>query len=180
MRPVNLYEKPPFPPYVCVYCGVGEKPRKWFIDPGISLDYYFNPVNDGTPFICNECWDNLKVQIERLVNNWVAEHAGWESPDRVAASYKWKEDVKPSPRQIELEAAELLLINGDEEEDDVSGPEPTDGEHTSQGGFDLSSILDSRLTGDSEDTEPDDSELDSDESDDDAKSAFTALFGEQP
>lgn len=157
MRPVTLYEKPPFPPYVCVYCGVGELPRKWFIDIGLSLDHYFNPVNDGTPFICDECWNNLRVQVERCINNWVSENAGWDSPDRIVASYKWKEKEKS--------------------EDDVRGSEPTDTERTPSIKPLFGARTDSGVEGDNQDTEFINS---GDEPDDDAKESYTAIFGEPP
>lgn len=154
MRPVTLYEKPPFPPYVCVYCGVGDSPRKWFIDPGLSLDYYFNPVNDGTPFICNECWENLRVQVDRQITNYNFDKSGWDSPDRVAASYDWKEKLS-----------------------DVRGQLTTDTGGDADEFINVSSGVDSEPTGDDQDAESDDSE--SEPEDSSAKLAFNAIFGEQ-
>ena len=170
MRPVTLYEKPPFPPYVCISCGVGEKPRKWFIDIGLSLDYYFNPVNDGTVFFCDECFNNLKVQAERCVNNWVAENEAWDSPDRVAATYKWKSNQETAAPVGQKEVEKV-------EEDDVRGSEPTDTERIAT----IKPLFGSRADSGSEGDDSDSEFINSgDEPDDDAKESYTAIFGEPP
>ena len=159
MRPVTLYQKPPFPPYVCISCGVGEPPRKWFIDIGLSLDYHFNPVNDGTIFFCDECWNNVRVQTERCINNWVYENEAWDSPDRVAASFKWKDDL------------EKVTPN------DVRGSESGITEPVATGELSTGTGTDSSSERDSESTEFIDAD---DEPDDESKAAFTAIFGEPP
>ena len=152
VRPVTLSEKPPFNPYVCIQCGVGQEPRKWFLDLGFSLDYYFNPVNEGTVYICDECWSSLIVSVDNCIKNYKIEHEAWDSPDRVLPTYEWQK--KNDVRGRELPAAE-----GDStvSEGDNSGTE-------------------------SNDSEPEPSTTDSsdstDEPDDAAKQAFTAFFGE--
>lgn len=58
-----ILEKPNFPPYVCIVCWVGDDRRRWYIDTQFALDHYFNPVNDGAVYVCNECWDSLVREV---------------------------------------------------------------------------------------------------------------------
>jgi hypothetical protein len=60
---VIILEKPNFPPYVCIVCWVGDDRRRWYIDTQFALDHYFNPVNDGAVYVCNECWDSLVREV---------------------------------------------------------------------------------------------------------------------
>jgi hypothetical protein len=178
MNPVTLYEKPHTPPYVCIYCGAGGPPRKWFIDPGITLDYYFNPTNDGTIWICDECWNNLKVQVERCVNQWHIDHDAWDSPDRILPTYNWKEgkDIKvdippvgelPVPESTNVEASEDVGESGEDGTGVREGSSPTVPE------FNFSSERDDS------DAESNDSGIESDV-DEAAVQSYTAIFGERP
>jgi len=74
--------KPVFPPYVCLVCGVGTTQRKWYVDLELPLDNYFNPVNDGAAYLCNECWDSLVRSVGSKAHTIMKEIAPWdESPE---------------------------------------------------------------------------------------------------
>jgi len=62
-----VMKKPTYPPYVCIVCGLGDKPRKWFVDLEFQLDTHFNPVLNGAVYLCNECWVNLVETVGREI-----------------------------------------------------------------------------------------------------------------
>jgi hypothetical protein len=172
VNPVTIYEKPPFPPHVCVCCGVGQAPRKWFVDLGITLDYYFNPVNDGAIYLCDECWENLRVQVERQITSYNFNNAEWDSPERLPATYSWKDKEQVAPVGNNL--------SPEQENDDVSRPESGNSTESSGPELDVGDGFDTGSEGDSSSSEPDDPESESDDPDEQSKAAFTAIFGEQP
>lgn len=90
MRPVTIMEKPTFHPYVCISCGLGGPPREWFVDIGIDLDAYFNPVLNGTVYFCNECWNSVHVNVSRQMQQWQKEHEAWSGIDSVEPTYRWE------------------------------------------------------------------------------------------
>jgi hypothetical protein len=72
-----ILDKPNFPPYVCLTCGVGTG-RKWFVDLALPLDNYFNPVNDGAVWYCNECWEGLTQAVAREAQIFVLGQEPWQ------------------------------------------------------------------------------------------------------
>lgn len=105
VRPVYLVEVPPFPPYVCIRCGLGngDNDRLYFIDLGIDLHMHFNPLVDGNIYYCNECFGNLIREGNALTLQWDQEHKEWESPDRVEASFAWQQGIDLSTVTAGLE-----------------------------------------------------------------------------
>lgn len=81
-----VMQKPTFPPYVCVDCGMQDG-RLWFVDMQINLDNYFNPVMNGTIYLCNECFDARVIdttkQVQALIGNY----------DGMVPTYDNKEDL---------------------------------------------------------------------------------------
>jgi hypothetical protein len=72
--------KPNYPPYVCIVCGLGSsKSRKWFVDLQLAIDNYFNPVNDGAVYMCNECWDGLVREVGHKAYTVMKEEEPWEA-----------------------------------------------------------------------------------------------------
>lgn len=73
-----ILDRPNFPPYICIACGTGGGPhRKWFLSLNLPLDNYFNPVNEGNVFYCNECWSNLVAEVSRDVQTFVIGHEAY-------------------------------------------------------------------------------------------------------
>lgn len=83
---VIFLEKPNFPPYVCITCGVGTG-RKWFVSLDFPLDNYFNPVNEGIIFQCNECWESLATEVAKLAQRYMLGQDPWSSDDYVIPTY---------------------------------------------------------------------------------------------
>jgi hypothetical protein len=72
--------KPNYPPYVCIVCGLGSsKDRKWFVDLQLAIDNYFNPVNDGAVYLCNQCWDGLNREVGHKAFTLMREEEPWEA-----------------------------------------------------------------------------------------------------
>jgi hypothetical protein len=88
---VTVLDKPNFPPYVCVMCGAGNG-RAWYADLGIPLDNYFNPVNNGAVYICNECWDGMALEVAKQSQVLVLGHQPWEG--RVEPTYDDDEELE--------------------------------------------------------------------------------------
>ena len=73
-----ILERPNFPPYVCIQCGTGGgEHRKWFVSLNLPLDNYFNPVNEGNVFYCNECWDSLVRDVSKDVQLFLLGHEAY-------------------------------------------------------------------------------------------------------
>ena len=83
---VIILERPNFPPYVCLTCGVSTG-RKWFVSLDWPLDTYFNPVNEGIIFQCNECWESLATTVAREAQRYMIGQDPWKEGDYVAPSY---------------------------------------------------------------------------------------------
>jgi hypothetical protein len=71
-----ILEKPNFPPYVCIICNMSTG-KKWFVSMDINLEQYFNPLNDGRVFYCNECWDNMVTDTTRAVQTFLIGHEAY-------------------------------------------------------------------------------------------------------
>ena len=93
MRPVTVMAKPTFNPYVCVNCGVGGPPRLWFIEFGINLDLYFNPVNEGNVYYCNECWEDLARQVAKNIQIFLHDTMPWTGNGFIRPTYQKKEEL---------------------------------------------------------------------------------------
>lgn len=161
VRPVTLHEKPIFVPYVCIQCGLGEGRRDWFVDLGFAIDHYFD-TNNQAIYLCSECFNNLTLEVSRLVLIFRKEHEKWEGEE---PTYNWMDnnDVRES-----------------ESGKPVFGSEGNPEEPT---GVDPSS------DGNDQDSEPDDSEpeltdsgyadtVDDSDTDESDRKTFTAFFGE--
>jgi hypothetical protein len=51
--------------------------KKWFVSLDINLDQYFNPLNDGRIFYCNECWDNMVTDVTHSVQTFLIGHEAY-------------------------------------------------------------------------------------------------------
>lgn len=72
-----ILDKPNFPPYVCVQCGMSQD-RKWFVSLALPLDHYFNPVNEGNIFFCNSCWESLATSVAKEAQRFLIGQDPWE------------------------------------------------------------------------------------------------------
>jgi hypothetical protein len=119
VNPVQLWPAPHYHPFACIRCGLGNGQREYFIDLGLNLSGYFNPMNEGSIYYCNECVSNLIGDINREVAKWHHDHSPWDSPDRVEASYSWQEqiDVSGIEQEIESRGTPVTSNSGDEGND---------------------------------------------------------------
>lgn len=76
---------PVYPPYCCIVCGVGGRNRKWFADLNLAIDNYFNPVNDGAIYVCNECWDGMVRAVGHQAQVLMLGQEPWDS--RIEITY---------------------------------------------------------------------------------------------
>lgn len=74
---MNVMEKPIFPPYVCVSCGM-QSERDWFVDFQMNLDNYLNPVINGSIILCNMCFDSAVRETYDLVQKQFGSYTGVE------------------------------------------------------------------------------------------------------
>lgn len=142
-----VLDKPNFPPYVCIVCGMGTG-RKWFVDLGLPLDNYFNPVNDGAVWYCNECWEGVTKDVAHQAQIFVLGQEPWQGE---APTYESTE--------------QLVLTTVGTDGPRVSNPGPTG---TNQG------ITGHGDDAEATDPEP---ESDLDGNDDDGLSEFNTFFG---
>lgn len=132
MNPVQLWPAPHYHPYVCIRCGCGAGQRTYFIDLGLNLSGYFNPMNEGSIYYCDQCASNLIGDINREVAKWHHDHSPWDSPDRVEASYTWQDSIDVSEIEKQIEHRGTTLTgnpetdgnNLDSEQDDSVLAEP--------------------------------------------------------
>lgn len=96
-RELQLVQTPQFHPHTCVRCGCGTGEREFFIDLGLDLAGVFNPLYDGNVYYCNLCARNLVSDIHRAVGKWDADHAPWDSEDRVNNTYDWESSISIAP-----------------------------------------------------------------------------------
>lgn len=94
MNPLSLWETPHYFPNVCIRCGCGTGQREYFIDLGISLVGYFNPMQEGNIYYCDQCVPGLITDINREISKWNKEHSPWDSSDREEATYTWQEELE--------------------------------------------------------------------------------------
>jgi hypothetical protein len=85
-----ILEKPNFPPYVCITCGVGGG-RRWFVSLNdFPLDNYFNPLHDGVIFQCNECWESLATRVAKEAQVYLLGVEPWNTGEYVEPKYENK------------------------------------------------------------------------------------------
>lgn len=163
VRPVTIHEKPIFVPYVCIQCGLGDKPREWFVDLGFAIDHYFQTDNAAV-YLCNECYFNITDSVGKLLNTYRQDHARWSGEETVTPSYAWMEgtnDIRESE----------------------SGPDSVP-----PGYVEIPTGTDSSSDGNDQDSESDDSEpespdsgdadtIDDSDTDESDRKTFTAFFG---
>lgn len=163
-RPLTIHEKPVFVPYVCIQCGLGEGRREWFVDLGFAIDAYFD-TNNQAIYLCNECFNNMTLEVGRLLQVFRKDHEKWEGEE---PTYHW------------FEGQELNDIRESESVGSTGGIEGTPEDSTG---------VDSSSDGNDQDTEPNDSEpestdsgdansVDDSDSDESARKTITASFGE--
>jgi hypothetical protein len=139
---VNILERPIFPPYQCIVCGVGDpRQRKWFVDTQINLDNIFNPQNHGSIYLCNECWDSLALSVARDAQVFVLGQVPWENGDYVEPTYDNEEELVTDGLRLPEPGVSDSVVS------DVSD-EPDGDDSDSEGG-------DSDTDADSDDDEPD-------------------------
>lgn len=90
VRPVTLSEAPAFHPFVCIRCKIGTTSRRYFIDLGIDISGEFNPMYDGNIYYCDECSQNLIVDMLRVIQEWDIAHAPWQGDDKSELTYNWE------------------------------------------------------------------------------------------
>jgi hypothetical protein len=61
-------------------CGVGGTVRKWYVDLNLAIDNYFNPVNDGAVYLCNECWDEAVRAVGNQAQVFMLGQEPWQAP----------------------------------------------------------------------------------------------------
>lgn len=74
---VIILDKPNYPPYVCIRCGVGNG-RDWYLLLDLPIDNYFNPVNNGQIFLCNECWLAAVQEASRIIQIFLVGHEAYK------------------------------------------------------------------------------------------------------
>lgn len=87
-----ILEKPNFPPYICISCGMGSG-RKWFVSLNLPLDNFFNPVNEGNIFYCNDCWESLATSVAKSAQKFLIGHEPWTNDDYVQPEYEDKNEL---------------------------------------------------------------------------------------
>lgn len=93
-RPAFLSPAPQFYPDVCIVCGLGNGGgRKYFIDLGFEINQIFQPLREGSVYLCNECWAGKMEEIQRLVNAWDMEHKPYQGQDVVETGYSWQQHI---------------------------------------------------------------------------------------
>lgn len=129
-RPVTLHLQPPFFPKVCIRCGCGTGQREFFVDLGINLTGYFNPMNEGDIYYCDQCVRNLVVDINRLLAKREAETAPWVGVNRADVTYSWQEEIDLSVVEAEVERVRANEQSYPNSESDDSGVEQVVGTAT--------------------------------------------------
>lgn len=87
MRPPIVMAKPNYPPHVCLNCGMQDS-RLWFVDLGLDLDMYFNPLLNGTIYLCNACWDSIVRDVTKLSQVFLNQTLPWDSGTYAEPTYK--------------------------------------------------------------------------------------------
>ncbi|MBA2350108.1 MAG: hypothetical protein H0V81_17675 [Solirubrobacterales bacterium] len=87
-----ILEKPNYPPYVCILCGLGTgSDRKWWVDLQFQLDNHFNPVQDGAIYLCNECYDSLIQDVGNMLETMNLTPVGEKPTYNLVAELKTEE-----------------------------------------------------------------------------------------
>lgn len=116
-----ILEKPNFPPYVCITCGVGTG-RKWFVQLDYPLDNYFNPVNEGQIFQCNECWEALATKVAKDVQVFMLGQEPWNEGEYVQPTY---DNVTELKKEVSFGGTTSKHPAGHDIKAELSNPKPT-------------------------------------------------------
>jgi hypothetical protein len=122
-----ILDRPNFPPYVCITCGVGTG-RKWFVSLDFPLDNYFNPVNDGIIFQCNECWESLATTVAKQAQLYLIGTEPWVNEGFVEPTYDNETEVVEEVTfggSISPVPESHSLTSGDNKPDDSGNTEPS-------------------------------------------------------
>jgi len=124
---VIILERPNFPPYICITCGMSTG-RKWFVQIDYPLDTYFNPVNEGQIFHCNECWESLATDVANAAQVFMLGQKPWEDANYVKPSY---DNVVQLVKEVDFGARNTHpSFTGNGRPAELSNPEPTSGDST--------------------------------------------------
>lgn len=125
-----ILEKPNYPPYVCITCGVGTG-RKWFVSLDLRLDNYFNPMHDGIVFQCNECWESLATEVAKKAQLYLIGMEPWDSREYVEPAYEDKSELlKEVNFNGTLSRAAIADTTEHNRSPEPSNPEPSSGDTT--------------------------------------------------
>lgn len=112
-----------FPPNRCAACGTSQS--EFFVDTGIQLEVYFNPVIyngpgfEGAVLLCASCWENFVRTSTRMAELFRNDHNGTrttvDSP--VAEDNRDVESDDPEPASSDSESDS---DGSDEESSEVS------------------------------------------------------------
>ena len=141
MRSIQVLEKIPFAPGVCVNCGVGDSSRVWYADMGFALDQLYNPQFDGNVYVCNECWNSIAREINKQAQLFIYHVEPWQGDEFVPPTYEdtteleflngtgreqysIPDDTEPATESDPEPIAVDSSTNGGNPEPEVSNPEP--------------------------------------------------------
>ena len=109
-----VLQKPNYPPYVCIVCGVGER-RKWFVDLQLPINHYFNPLSGGAVYLCSECWDSIAVETTKQAQVLLIGTEAWTGEGYVEPTYDNQDELISELTQkekidvVRLDPGELSL-----------------------------------------------------------------------
>jgi hypothetical protein len=132
MRPVQIVDKPPVHPHVCVQCGKQDD-RDYFVDLGFDISVLYQPLWEGCIYLCNLCMENL-------VNSYQTQLTKFYGTDALQGqTYKYADGVDPLQGELDLNGtdepgtivADVEPVSGTDEIDyvvsgDSESPEPSD------------------------------------------------------
>lgn len=74
MRTVQRTDNPQAFPYACIICGLGKGPqRQFFIDMGFDIAGKYQPLNEGSVYLCNECAPSVVDSLLKILNTYANE-----------------------------------------------------------------------------------------------------------
>jgi len=172
--------KPNYPPYVCIVCGLGtRKDRKWFVDLQLAIDNYFNPVNDGAIYLCNECWDGLVRSVGHQAYTVMKEEEPWEASLEITYNSEDQLLTVSPLSSASANDAQLALEDSSPPVGLNTSPESLDDNAGTGISGESPGELNFTITGDDTNTETTDSEPDTDTTDDESNPVreFREFFG---
>lgn len=118
---MRIANNPDYPPHVCIICGLSNN-RRWFVNLDVNLDRYYNPIQEGQLWFCDECWTNLVTDTARHAQ------AFMEGKDLTENNGSGKSitDTEPVDSGPDTNNSDTES-NDPESESDVGVPEPASG-----------------------------------------------------